>query len=344
MAAQIHKNMYKTYPLKVVGRFFSWAFIEGRPLTTKGQWINSLVFYGFKLSQLLPKKIGAEQPIYIIGTGRSGTTVLGTLFSMHKDATFLNEPKAAWHYAHGNEDLIGSYTDNDVSVRLPVENIADCSKKLSKIYSLAMRVGLAKRVVDKYPELIFRVKFVSKLFPKSKFVAILRDGVDTCCSVTNWSLKNSDTKGEELHDWWGKDNRKWKLLVEQIVPEYEDLKHLTHKLLRTKDHRDRAALEWIVSMREAKKLSESSTNILLIKFEDLCSCTFTTLDRILRYCELDSDEKFQRYASSVLTKVESYGSLELMPELVKPFCDVLNLMGYESSCARVTERKDENLI
>src|SRR5690348_18429056 len=108
--------------------------------------------------------------------------------------------------------------------------------RLGRIYSWAMRWGMASRVVDKYPELIFRVPFVLGLFPRARFVGILRNGVDTCVSVADWSKRKGQTRGGEVHDWWGRDGRKWRLLVDQIVPDHADLAPLQETLRRTTDH------------------------------------------------------------------------------------------------------------
>ena len=341
MPAQIDLKMIYHSPFKVLGRLLAWALLEGRPLTTKGQWINPFVFLLYRLSQLLPQKSRSNQPIYIVGTGRSGTTVLGTLLGMHKQLMFLNEPKAAWHFAHGQEDLIGSYSTQTASIRLHSGRLDDSEvcKKLTSIYSLAIRLGLCERIVDKYPELVFRISYVESLFPNAQFIVILRDGVDTCSSVTHWSKNKGESKGGEIHDWWGRNDRKWKLLVDQVIPEHSDLLPLQSKLYNVKDHRDRAAVEWIVSMREACKVQREHKSVLAIKYEELCTNTSIELDRVLTHCHLDSDPKFVAYANTVLDKIDAYKPLELMPELVESFCNVLRMMGYEKSCTRVFSRK-----
>ena len=340
MVAQIDNTMIKKRPSKVIGRFVSWALIEGRPLTTKGQWINPLVFFGYKLAQMFPMRRGADAPIYIIGTGRSGTTVLGTLFAMHRNTVFLNEPKAIWHAFHGQEDIIGSYTNGPGSIRLDDADASpQMARKIAKVYSVAMRAGFAKRVADKYPELVFRVPFVLKLFPKARFVAILRDGVDTCSSVTGWSKRKGETVADETHDWWGRDGRKWQMIVDQLVPEHTDLAPLQDKLRTAQDHRDRAAVEWIISMREAKAMAAQHPEVLSITFEDLCAKPDEILSQMTQHCGISEDPVFTDYAKTILSAPPAYKPLELMPELVEPFCDVLREMGYSASVSRVQEKQ-----
>lgn len=341
MVAQIDKAMLTSRPGKVFGRVMCWALIEGRPLTTKGQWINGLVFGAYRLAQLLPQRKGADAPIYIVGTGRSGTTVLGTLFAMNKDAVFLNEPKALWHYAHGAEDIIGSYTTGASTIRLdPSEATPSMARKIAKVYSNAMRVGFARRVVDKYPELIFRIPFVKALFPKARFVAILRDGVDTCSSVTGWSRRNGEEVQGETHDWWGRDDRKWLMIVDELVPEHDDLAPLQDALRIATDHRDRAAVEWIISMRAARQAARDHSEVLAVRYEDLCDRPEAILADICTHCDLACDDTFVDYAKTVMSAAEAYDPLELMPGLVAPFAKELEEMGYGASVDRVTPRQD----
>ncbi|WP_368188424.1 sulfotransferase [Aestuariibius sp. HNIBRBA575] len=339
MVAQIDKTMLRKRPMKIPGRVLSWALIEGRPLTTKGQWINGLVFAGYRLAQMIPMRKGADRPVYIIGTGRSGTTVLGTLFAMHRDTVFLNEPKAIWHAAHGREDIIGSYTTAPSQIRLPApEATPAMARKIARIYSGAMRVGLARRVVDKYPELVFRVPFVLALFPQARFIAILRDGVDTCSSVTGWSKRKGENVGDQVHDWWGRDGRKWQMIVDQLLPEHADLAPLQDQLRTCMDHRDRAAVEWILSMREARAMAAQHPQVLTLTYEDLCQNPEPVLAQMLSHCDLADDPVFVDYAKTILNKADSYATLELHPDLVVPFRTELQTMGYPSGPDRVTAR------
>lgn len=110
MVAQIDRDYIRTRPTRLWARMLSYLAFEGRPLTTRGQWINPIVFAGFATARALPQLRSVKSPVFILGAGRSGTTILGILMSMHRKVGFLNEPKAMWHAAtHGGEDLIGSY-------------------------------------------------------------------------------------------------------------------------------------------------------------------------------------------------------------------------------------------
>lgn len=343
LVAQIDRQMLYKRPSKIFGRLAAYGLFEGRPLTTKGQWINPLVFSGYRAAQALPQVKKNVAPIFIVGTGRSGTTILGKIFAMHKQTVFLNEPKALWHFAHGAEDMIGSYSEGKASVRLEIpENSEEIATKIARVYGWALALSGAQRVVDKYPELIFRVPFVRALFPDARFVCIIRDGVDTTASVNSWSKREGYQKNNEVHDWWGKNDRKWHMLVDQIVPEHNDLIPHIEKLKQTNRQLDRAAVEWILSMREAKKQSEKyPDDVLIVRYESLCTSTKETLKKIYTHCNLKCDQVVESYAQSVMTPPSSSGTISLMPEIIEPFIKVLADTGYGSSGAKIKEHFEE---
>lgn len=341
MVAQIDRQMILRRPWKIPGRLIAYALIEGRALTTRGRWINPLVFAGYRLAQILPAPVRSQPPVFIIGTGRSGTTVLGKIFAMHRNAVFLNEPKALWHFAHGGEDIIGSYTSGPARITLgPAPNGPAIARKIRRVYNWALFWGMGRRIVDKYPELIFRIPFVLDLFHRARFVAILRDGVDTCASVTGWSQANAVHHIGQTHDWWGRDDRKWKLIVDQLVPNDPDLAPLAAVLAPAQDHRDRAAVEWILSMRAAQKAqTEYPDAVLCIRYESLCATPGPVLEAVLAHCGFRDDPVFDAYAAGVLTPARADKKpLVLMPDLVAPFKKALVDLGYENSQSRVEGR------
>ncbi len=341
MVAQVDRQMLRLRPFKALTRVLCWAIWEGRPLTTRGRWLNPLIMWGYKSAQLFPIRKESEGPLFVIGTGRSGTTVLGKLLSMHKDLIFLNEPKALWHFSCEKDDVIGSYSSDVGSFRLEgVGATPDVANKFKHVYSLLMFLTRTKKVVDKYPECVFRVKFIQKILPEARFIGIRRNGVDTCASVNLWSKRHGSSQNGEVHDWWGKDDRKWRIMVHELVSEHADLKAINSELEKTTDHTDRAAVEWIISMREIEKLMvDYPRRLLSISYESLCSNPEKILGEIQRFAGISDDQIPTVYAAAILNDSEPYPNIELMPGLVTPFVDTLTAMGYEDSVHRISARK-----
>jgi hypothetical protein len=330
MIAQIDAAYIKQRPTKVISRLISSALFEGRPLTTKWQWINPLVFSILNVAKRLPAIRKVRAPVFIIGTGRSGTTVLGLVLSMHRDVGFLNEPKALWHTVHPGEDLIGSYTLDVAHYRLGDVDATDLRRRwIHRIYGTYLIATCTNRVVDKYPELIFRVPFVRALFSDAKFLFLMRNGWDTCRSIAGWSNRLGLQVNGEVHDWWGVNRRKWLFLIEQIVPEHADLALHQAEIRKFTNQADMAAVEWILTMREGLALLKSNpADVMGVKFEDLSQKPDTVLGQLGDFLGLATDRMFLEYGKKTLHPVPVTGEFDLHPLIVAPFHETMRRLGY----------------
>ncbi len=333
MIAQINPNYIKTRPMKALTRFMSYALFEGRPVTTKGRWINPLVFSILKVASR--NKNGykpVKKPIFILGTGRSGTTILGIVLSMHKEVGYLNEPKAIWHLTHPHEDIIGNYSRDDAKFRLDAEDATDdMRQRVTQMFGAYLTVTCAKRLVDKYPELIFRVDFVRSLFPDARFIFLVRNGWDTCQSIAAWSKRLGVEINGEKHDWWGVNDRKWQFLVEQLVKTTPVFSEITDEIKGFDQHLDRAAVEWILTMQEGLHLLQTSPDcVQLFRFEDLTANPDETLAELCSFCELPADNTFSEYARQTLHPVAPRKPFDLHPKLAPIFHDIMEKLRYNS--------------
>ena len=330
MIAQLNSRYIKMRPLKAVIRLIAYFLFEGRPLTTRGRWINPLVFAHFRLLNILPTLTVVKKPIFILGTGRSGTTFLGLLLSMHKEVGFLNEPKALWHAVFPEEDIIGSYNNGPARYRLSeAEANQAITQKAHKLYGAFLALSGSQRVVDKYPELLFRIPFVKQIFPDAIFVLLIRNGVETCQSIKKWSSRFEVRKGKEVHDWWGKDRRKWNCLLEQIVRNDKLLGPIYPSISSFTRQEDMALVEWIVSMREGlHQLEKYPQCMTIVRFEDLMNRPVETLTSLLQFCDLGPDKIFYDFARSAIVPPPSHGSFDIPAELKPYFRDTMNRFGY----------------
>lgn len=330
MIAQLDGLYIKTRPWKLWSRLISYTLFEGRPLTTRGRWINPLVFLLFSFEKRLPKLIPVKKPIFIIGTGRSGTTILGKILSIHKDVGYLNEPKAMWHYIYPYEDVIGNYTTAHAFYRLDERVVnAEMVSTAHKLYAAYLLFTGSSRVVDKYPELIFRAPFVKTIFPDAKFLFLVRSGWDTIQSIEDWSGRHSVKKDDEIHDWWGLNRRKWNLLVEQIVTHHYDLLMHRDTIQNFISHTDMAAIEWIVTMREGiEVMKRYPYDTLMVKYEDICNNPQEYLKKIISFLELEEDSKVIQYGVNVLKPKKPKDPCLLNHIIDKPFLDTMKQMGY----------------
>lgn len=331
MIAQLNPAYIKTRPTKTISRLVSYFFFEGRPLTTKGRWINPFLFFLYKVFVLFPQVKKINAPVFIIGTGRSGSTLLGMLLSMHKDAGFLNEPKALWNFAFEKEDIIGNYTLQDAFYKLGEKNVNfKTTARLKKLYAVYLTSVFSKRVVDKYPELIFRIDFVKKIFPDAKFLFLQRNGIDTCASTDKWVQDNRIENKNDVEDWWGLNNRKWKLMIEQVVPSSKLLRPFIDKIKLVDNQADMAAVEWIATMEEGLDYQKKYPHdILPVKYEQLVTKPENVLREIFSFCKFSNDEKCVAYSKLVMEpSSRKNSSVVIQPFLKNCITLLMKELGY----------------
>lgn len=330
MVAQLDRHYVSTRPWKVWSRLLAYTLFEGRPLTTRGRWINPVVTAFLRGVQALPGLRDMAGPIFIIGTGRSGTTIFGKLLSMHRDVAFLNEPKLLWHLVHPGEDVIGSYADAPGRFVLGADDATDArARALRRAYGALGRLGLASRVVDKYPELIFRVPFVRAMFPDARFLFLIRRGWDACTSIASWSDRHGRGEPGAKEDWWGLDDRKWEILVEELVPGDPDLGPHAGALAETTCHTTRAVVEWIVTMRAGLAARAADPDaIVTVRYEELAGEPARVLAEVLEACDLPPDPILVRYAGEVMSPPPPRERFDLPGWLEEPFRAVHGALGY----------------
>jgi hypothetical protein len=331
MVAQLDISYVKHRPWKLWSRLISYLFFEGRPITTKGRFINPALFLFFKLLKAVPIYRITDNPIFIIGMGRSGTTILGKVLSMHKDVGYLNEPKAMWHSIYPNEDLVGNYSLNNASYKLgpndATENIENAANKLYCCYKF---FSLSKRVVDKYPEMVFRVRFLMKIFPSAKFVFLVRNGYDTCGSIDNWSKAFGNETNSSKEDWWGLDNRKWNYLISQIATGNPFFSNHVRKMKTWSSHLDKSAVEWTLSMQEGVNLmNDFPETILRLNYEELCEEPKQKLCEMSDFLDLSYDQTFIDYGKEVLKPVKRNYNINFHPLVKIAFDETMQSLGYE---------------
>ena len=169
------------------------------------------------------------------------------------------------------------------------------ARHLHRFYRAFLALSGSKRVVDKYPELLFRNGLVDLAFPQACKIVIIRNGADICRSIETWSSKN----GTSQADWWGRDGQKWDLLVDQLIRPDPHFAPLIPVLGQLDAQVDRAAVEWIVSMRQALDLQSTAAGALyFIRYEDLVANPEQQMKDLLKFCNLADDPVVIRYAKS----------------------------------------------
>jgi Sulfotransferase family len=232
-----------------------------------------------KLWSQLPGN-GIAKPVFIIGCGRSGTTIFGKTLSAHREITYLNEPRHLWYDAYPQSDI---WTDKARSRNGKlVFTAADFDKKKSRRLSRNFRFETLRSkkpvLVEKLPINNFRLELIHAMFPDARFIHIHRNGIEVAKSIE----KICNNGG-----WFAANSYKWEKLVELALSQ-EETKHLPDLC---SNFFDQGLLEWRLSTEAAVSFLESlpSTRFLEFSYNQLLDDTSKTISRVLEFIEVAGD-------------------------------------------------------
>jgi hypothetical protein len=111
---------------------------------------------------------------FIVGSPRSGTTLLGEIIDRHPSICNWYEPFFVLdHYFRDNPDDVRDETDATSTV----------VNYIRREYSYFQKKQGCALVVDKTPNNSFKLPFLHTIFPEAKFIHMLRDGRDATLSI-----------------------------------------------------------------------------------------------------------------------------------------------------------------
>lgn len=123
---------------------------------------------------------GSDTPVFIVGTPRSGTSLVEQIIASHPQAAGAGELR---HIGRLTHTLLGEglYHDGALSSRLPEPALLD---SLAEEYlgHLRKRRESALRITDKMPENYHVLGVITALFPRARIIHIQRHPLDSCLS------------------------------------------------------------------------------------------------------------------------------------------------------------------
>jgi len=248
---------------------------------------------------------GISSPIFIIGCGRSGTTILGNTLSKHRAITYLNEPRHLWVSTFPETDIWTSNAHSRGGKLLLTEADFDLrkGKKLSRLFRLETIVKKRPVFIEKLPINNFRLSFILKIFPNARFVHIYRNGLEVARSIS---------KASEAGEWFGVNNYKWDLLV-NYSRNSADTRHLSEICIT---EYDKGLLEWRLSTEAAvdflrhlpkDKFSE-------VNYDEFIDDPVGTTSTLLKFVGVDGDPNVEAFVSGIVTRKSSKLNLDIISE------------------------------
>ena len=287
------------------------------------------------------------KPIFLVGTGRCGSTLFHRLMARHPQMMWLSgfcylyPDRPVWnrwavtamgnpllhrlfggkirpgehyrfwdHHAYGFSEPCRDLVRSDVSARVKKQ----------------VRGALEPMLTPKRDRLLVkitgwpRIGFLNEIFEDAKFIHIVRDGRAVASSLLHVHF---------WRGWYGPQGWRAGLLSPEDQASWESYDRSFTAL---------AGLEWRIQMRaiEAARRALDPARFLEVKYETFCEQPLETFRRVLRFAELPDSADFERHVSAASIRSTSNrwrndlsaGQQDLLDDLLR---EDLGQYGYDTS-------------
>jgi hypothetical protein len=227
------------------------------------------------------------RPVFIVGCGRSGTTILGNTLARHRRVTYLNEPRHLWCSCYPETDVWSAKAAARKGRVVLTEADADPGKSnaLHRLF-LFETVKTGRPVfIEKLPINTFRLPFIVEMFPDARFVHIYRNGREVAKSIAR-----EDAKGR----WFVATAYRWKQLV-QLASAKEDTSQLVGLCT---DPYEKGLLEWRLSTEAAVGFFRGipADSYYELSYANLVDNPLGVMQRLLSFLDIEVDRRVVEYA------------------------------------------------
>ena len=262
----------------------------------------------------MKKNFDVDNPVFVIGTGRSGLSPLMDLIAYHKNFAWLCQYNARFP-THNSVSFLARIVDTPIfnsklkfkkfvpkhaeafpfwnkhfmGFRRPFRDLVEddvtplVRKGIRSAIGEIVRYQGKDRFIAEYSGWS-RIGFIKCIFPEAKFIHIVRDGRAVANSLINVSWW---TGWEGIHKWrWG-------------VPEsclLEKLEKYDYSFLAL------AAVQWKILINNILEKSKSlkKEDLLVVRYEDLVKKPYEIVGQCLDFLGIDKNcRKYQKHLSSV---------------------------------------------
>ncbi len=282
-----------------------------------------------------------NKPVIVVGSARSGTTILGELLQVHSSLFGIVEPRLTWRYGNDRKSDMLSADDARPEV------IAHIHKQ----FATRVRESGHVRLLEKTPSNALRLGFVNRVFPDCKVIHILRNGVDASLSIRSfWNQAAHGIQGVDA----GKLADRVKEIKCRQIPSYalEAIRRFApwplsklvgpniwgprvpgiREMLKELELLEICALQWRTCVEAARHYGATmpSDRYIEVKLENLDLQEFR---RLLQFAELSEEpeviENFQRIIdptrSTARRSKASDDEIELLYKWIRP---TMEWLGY----------------
>lgn len=236
---------------------------------------------------------GVAHPIFILGCGRSGTTILGKVLSKHGKITYLNEPRDLWSSAYPETDV---WTSNAHTfggkIHLSAADVdGGKSRRIRRMFRFESLISGRPVLIEKLPINNFRLGFIRAIFPKARYIHIYRNGLEVASSIA---------RANRTGDWFGSGGYKWNKLVEYATAEggAGDVPALCGSDL------EKGLLEWRLSTEAAISfLGELPDSAYFeLSYDEFVTHPADAVARIFRFIGVDAAAEIEAFVAEAVSR------------------------------------------
>lgn len=257
--------------------------------------------------------------VFLSGCGRSGTTVLGTLVSKHRQIRFLNDCFELWveHFPVADIWGMGPH-DHPARVALDAADAEAAGPEVRQAFLSALdRARDLPVLVEKLAINNFRLPFLQALCPDALFINILRHGVEVARSIEQRAAAGR---------WYGRDLRKWSLLVDHARSV-----GLGDLAARCAGGFERGLLEWRLSVEAAERGFRQipADRLLQVRYDELLDRPGDLCTRLEEFLGLPHSPSMREFATTRIARRSPDARTTMIPSMTETIAgDCLRRHGF----------------
>lgn len=247
---------------------------------------------------------------FVVGCGRSGTTILGRVLAEHSKVSYRFEPYHLWAAIDYRTDIANLFHQGEGQLIMD-ENLV--TSKVQQKFSNLFVPSRGYTLIEKTPVNVFRIGYIKALVPHAKFIHIVRNGVDVAHSIGRLATQNSyKIAGKsQMNQWWGVNRNKWYALRREGA----EMGYWSDEVDCLQTEEQRGAYEWLTSLSEMERWrSELGDSVYEIIYEELVSAPEDTLGSICSFLGLNFSKDWLALKTRTIQKRPDSFSTIYLPE------------------------------